>query len=643
MCSLSQRFSLVLTFALLSIGIQSIAPQIASAAITTAACRDTFGTPGNVTISVTGNDCVIKFTGSSTWTIPSGVTSVRFLLVGGGAAGYIDGGGGGGGGGGLTLSGLSVTAGATTNVVVGSGGNGDSISGGNQSKFDTNNDGTFDWIANGGSVGGGWTSRVGGSGGSASAQGSATVLTGGNGGSGPTSASSGQPAASGGAAGFTSDITGTTYYYGGGGGGGIGSHSNGSGNGDLGSASGGSGGGGGGAAQRARNTNVTVSYSGIDGSSQTLTAYCASGSYVGTTTGFDGAAGWGGGGGGGSAFGDGCTGTTNTTYDGERNRGGFGGSGVAIFRYTPDVTAPVITGPGSSTGATSSISIPENSTTVFTFTANESVTWSKSGADSSRFTLTGAVLTISARDFETPQSTLSSNTYVVVITATDVSTNATTQTVSVSITNVNEAPVITGFSGGDTATTSIAENTASVYNLNATDVDAGTTLTYSVTGTDSNDFLISASGALTFNPAPDFEAPADSNQDNIYIVIAWVSDGALSDSQTVTITVTNLNESGTISTPAITGTPAKGQSIAVSVNVNAAGKVRFFVGGKRIANCLLVSATGSGSTYSATCNWKPTVSGRQTLTATFYPTSVTFTTSNSSSLVAWVVKRTGLR
>lgn len=633
----------ILAGTLLASVLQPTAAPSASAAITTAACRDTFGTPANVSISVTGNDCVITFNGNSTWTPAAGYSTVRFLLVGGGAAGRTDGGGGGGGGGGLSHLSLTVTSGVRANVVVGLGGNADLQYSGGQTQLDTNNDGTFEWSANGGNIGDGWTTRAGGVAGSASAQSGATVLTGGNGGNGPPNQNIGVAASGSGANGFTSDITGTTYFYGGGGGGGISSHSNGTNQGDLGAANGGQGGGGAGAAQRARGTTVTWFYQGAGGGSESLVAKCNSGSYVGTTVGFQGKSGFGGGGGGGSAHGDGCTNGANTLDDGERNRGGYGGNGVVIIRYTPDVTAPVITGPGSATGAASSISIAENTSTVHSFTANESVTWSRSGADSARFTLTGNVLTISARDFETPQSTLNTNIYVVIITATDSSTNTTSQTLSVTITNVNEAPVIGAFSGAASGTYSVTENATSLYNINATDVDSGTTLTYSLTGADAGDFAISVSGALSFSPAPDFEAATDSDTNNTYIVITWVSDGSLSDSQTVTITVTNLNESGSASLPSIVGTPYKGVAISTTVTVNAAGKVRFFVNGKRIANCLAISTSGSGSTHTATCTWRPAFTGRQSLTATLTPTSNTFSAVTSPALSTWVLKRSTRR
>jgi hypothetical protein len=108
-----------------------------------------------------------------------------------------------------------VISGVTANVVVGAGGNADSQSNGGQTQLDTNNDGTFEWSANGGNIGGGWDTRAGGSAGSASPQSGATVLTGGNGGKGPSTQIAGSSADGSGFDGFTSDITGTSYRYGG--------------------------------------------------------------------------------------------------------------------------------------------------------------------------------------------------------------------------------------------------------------------------------------------------------------------------------------------------------------------------------------------------------------------------------------------
>ena len=207
----------------------------------------------------------------------------------------------------------------------------------------------------------------------------------------------------------------------------------------------------------------------------------------------------------------------------------------------------------------------------------------------------------------------------------------------------NNPPVIGAFAGATTATYSSNENTAGLYSLGATDADAGATLTYSLTGTDANDFAISGSGTLSFSPAPDFEAPADSDANNIYVVITWVSDGLLNDSQTVTITVNNLAENGTITLPSITGSPTKGVNLTATVTVNTAGKVAFLIDGKRVVGCLSKATSGAYPTLTATCTWKPARVGRQFLTAIFTPTNNSFASATSQPQMIWVVKRSGLR
>ena len=314
----------------------------------------------------------------------------------------------------------------------------------------------------------------------------------------------------------------------------------------------------------------------------------------------------------------------------------------ASYYEAPDTTAPTITGPSSATGANSSISIVESSTAVHSFTANESVTWSKSGTDESFFSITsaGGVLTISARDFESPVDNGSNNTYVVTITATDSVGNATNQTLTATITNLNEAPTITTASSAATHTISQAENISSVVTYAGSDVDAGTTLTWSISGTDAADFSInSSSGVLAFATNPDFEAPVDSDTNNSYIVIIAVSDGSMTDTQTVTITITNSNESASINAPTVSGAITKGIVTTITVTINVAGKVRFFVGNKRISTCKERITSGTYPNNTATCNWKPAVTGRQFLTATLTPTDNTFSSSTSARTEVFVLKR----
>ena len=78
------------------------------------------------TSSVVGADTVVTFSsvGSRTWTVPAGVSSVRYLVVGGGGGGGSDNGGGGGAGGYLAGLSLATTPGDSKLVVVGDGGAG---------------------------------------------------------------------------------------------------------------------------------------------------------------------------------------------------------------------------------------------------------------------------------------------------------------------------------------------------------------------------------------------------------------------------------------------------------------------------------------------------------------------------------------
>jgi hypothetical protein len=273
------------------------------------------------------------------------------------------------------------------------------------------------------------------------------------------------------------------------------------------------------------------------------------------------------------------------------------------------------------------------------------VTWSKSGTDESFFSISaGGVVTISSRNFESPADSGGDNTYVVVITATDGSSNASNQTLTVTITNVNEAPTITINSSNATHAITQAENLPLVLTYAATDVDAGASLSFSISGTDAADFSInSSSGVLAFSSSPDFEAPADSDTNNTYVVVITVSDGALSDTQTLTVTIANVNEISNIGAPTVSGTINKGIVTTITVTSDVAGKVRFFVGGKKISTCLARSTTGSSPSFTATCSWKPPVTGRQNLTARITPTDGSFSAATSASTLVQVIRRVNQR
>ena len=98
------------------------------------------------------------------------------------------------------------------------------------------------------------------------------------------------------------------------------------------------------------------------------------------------------------------------------------------------------------------------------------------------------------------------------------------------------------------ATFTAAERQTAVGTVEATDPDAGDTVTYAVTGgEDREHFQIDpASGELTFITSPDYESPADADEDNAYQVTVTATGGtggrALRAEQDITVTVTNIIE-----------------------------------------------------------------------------------------------------
>lgn len=101
------------------------APPAQAAAIGSAPCVATVGNATGVTSTREGTDCVVRFTvGSTTWTRPSFVTTIQYLVVGGGggAGAAIGDEVGGNGGGGGEVRAATVAISADVIVQVGGGG-----------------------------------------------------------------------------------------------------------------------------------------------------------------------------------------------------------------------------------------------------------------------------------------------------------------------------------------------------------------------------------------------------------------------------------------------------------------------------------------------------------------------------------------
>ena len=154
--------------------------------------------------------------------------------------------------------------------------------------------------------------------------------------------------------------------------------------------------------------------------------------------------------------------------------------------------------------------------------------------------------------------------------------STSTGSFAVTVTAVNDSdPVITSNGGGSSASINVSENSAAVTVVAATDADLpAATLSYSIVPVgDGGLFNIDpGTGALTFRNAPNREAPADGNLDNVYNVTVQVSDGVRTDSQVIAITVTDVDEfdvGGVADTDAVANTVVENAAHGSAVGVTA--------------------------------------------------------------------------
>ncbi|EFA69516.1 cadherin domain-containing protein [Cylindrospermopsis raciborskii] len=235
---------------------------------------------------------------------------------------------------------------------------------------------------------------------------------------------------------------------------------------------------------------------------------------------------------------------------------------------------------------TATFSTPENSTNVGIIApatdpdGGDILNYTLSGADATKFnfnTITRALSFKTPPNFEVPGSAAGTNAYSLTITATDVRGLNATQTVTVNVTGINEAPSF----ANATATFSTAENSTTVGTIApATDPDAGDTLTYSLSGADADKFNID-NRSLTFKTPPDFEAKGSAAGSNTYSVTVTATDGGgLTTTQAVTVNVTDVPEVG--NPPVITSS----STFFVAENSTAVG------------NIIATDADGNALTYS---------------------------------------------
>ncbi len=226
--------------------------------------------------------------------------------------------------------------------------------------------------------------------------------------------------------------------------------------------------------------------------------------------------------------------------------------------HGPDKTAQAASTQAVQTGAnrppefdsaTASREVPENTEAGENIgapvTANDpdtgdTQTYTLEGADADSFDIDSANGQIQTKPGVTYDHESKSN-YSVTVKADDNNGGTATIDVTVTVTNIDEPPEFSA----ETASRTIAENTEAGVAIGdpvtATDPDTGDTPAYTLDGTDANFFDIDGStGQLRTQAALDHETKSG------YTVTVTASDGALTATVDVTVTVTNIDEAGTV-------------------------------------------------------------------------------------------------
>lgn len=212
----------------------------------------------------------------------------------------------------------------------------------------------------------------------------------------------------------------------------------------------------------------------------------------------------------------------------------------------------------------------------------------------------------------------------------------------------------TTFTGDTTAPTfpssetfSVVENTTSVGTISSSE-----SATISLFGGDDRlKFSLvrssETSAALSFNTAPNFEAPTDTDANNTYIVVLKAVDSASNAGyETLTVTVTDVIDTSSINSFGIASnatTATYRTPVFISISVSVSSRVIFFANGKRIAGCIKKITSGVSPNFTASCSWNPAMRGSVILTAVIFPVDQNVTGLTSSPAYIRVGNRTGNR
>ena len=150
-----------------------------------------------------------------------------------------------------------------------------------------------------------------------------------------------------------------------------------------------------------------------------------------------------------------------------------------------------------------------------------------------------------APNFEMPRgqavSATNTNVYMVTLQVRHDDEDIAFRPVTITVTDVDEL----GMLSGDDSFSYAEGGTDAVGTYTLTAIGDGPTVTWSLDGTDKSDFMLEGTGMsrmLKFSSAPNYEAPADADSDNTYMVTVKASAGGEMEMVDVTVMVTDVDE-----------------------------------------------------------------------------------------------------
>jgi hypothetical protein len=257
--------------------------------------------------------------------------------------------------------------------------------------------------------------------------------------------------------------------------------------------------------------------------------------------------------------------------------------------------------------ATTSASDPESQT----------ITYALSGSGSENFAVdsAGNITLVSSLDYET------STSYSLTLTASD-GTNTISNIINISVDDVTELSIALASSA-----ISLSETAASGTSVTTTTttIDGNSTVSYSLSGTGSDQFSVDSNGNITTNGTLDYETTTS------YSLTLTATDGTntVTDNLTINITDVDLSLSASLASAAQSEGLSTGTTIATSSNSNAEGTVTYSL--TDADNKFSIDSSTGEVTLANALDYETKTSHEFTITATdgVTTTSETFTLSVS--------------